>query len=135
MPCKSRQQGVSLIAAVFLITSLALLGTLLARVVALSAEETATDLYAAQALYAAESGVDYAVHQILSGHTLPASQQAALDEGPHPAAAAPVRAWFYVYAEAPAHPHMPWTIYSIGRAGLATDEFIGQRRVKVIFVP
>jgi hypothetical protein len=56
----ARSRGASLIAAVFLITGLAVLGVFLTRVLVTATTETTTEMYSAQALYAAESGIDYA---------------------------------------------------------------------------
>ena len=64
-----RQSGVSLITAVFLITGLAVLAALMTRLTVLQSAETISEWYSAQALYAAESGLDWAAQDILSGNT------------------------------------------------------------------
>ena len=58
------QRGVSLITAVFLITALAILGTLMTKLTVLSSTETIQEWYSAQALYSAESGIDWAASYI-----------------------------------------------------------------------
>lgn len=62
-----RQSGASLLTAVFLLTGLALLAALMTRLMVLTSVETIDEWYSAQALYAAESGVDWAAHGILAG--------------------------------------------------------------------
>ncbi len=56
-----QQRGAALIAAIFVITALAALGVLMTQMLVLGSEETIDDWYSSQALYAAESGVDWAI--------------------------------------------------------------------------
>jgi len=56
-----RQHGAALIATIFIITALAALGGLLTQMLMLGSEETIDEWYSSQALYAAESGVDWAI--------------------------------------------------------------------------
>ena len=56
-----RQHGAALIATIFVITALAALGGLLTQMLMLGSEETIDEWYSSQALYAAESGVDWAI--------------------------------------------------------------------------
>lgn len=56
-----RQGGAALIAAIFVITALAALGALMTQLLVLGSEETIDEWYSSQALYAAESGVDWAI--------------------------------------------------------------------------
>jgi len=56
-----RQRGVALIMAIFVITALAALGALMTQLLVLGSEETIDEWYSSQALYAAESGVDWAI--------------------------------------------------------------------------
>lgn len=58
---KSAQRGASLFAVIFVITALATLGALMTQLLVTESEETINEWYSAQALYAAESGVDWAV--------------------------------------------------------------------------
>lgn len=136
MPCsRQRQRGASLIAAIFLIVGLAALGLLLARTTALTSEETIAEWYSAQALYAAESGIDYAVHQIVSG------SWTTDDPPPSPWAPGTLRevragqAWFYVYTElSETAGARLWTITSTGVAGADSANPLAQRRVQVRFL-
>jgi hypothetical protein len=61
------QRGASLIAAIFVITALLVLGGLMTQLIVLGSEETVNEWYSSQALYAAESGVDYAVWDLTNG--------------------------------------------------------------------
>jgi Tfp pilus assembly protein PilX len=56
-----RQRGAALIAAIFVITALAALGGLMSQLLVLGSEETIDEWYSSQALYAAESGVEWAL--------------------------------------------------------------------------
>jgi hypothetical protein len=69
MKISKRHSGASLLTAVFLITALALLGALMTRLMVLSSTETIQEWYAAQSLYAAESGVDWAASRSRPAHT------------------------------------------------------------------
>ena len=64
---KSRQRGVSIIAAVFIITGLLALGLLIARLMMMSSTTTLNEWYSAQAYYAAESGIDCAAYNAVYG--------------------------------------------------------------------
>jgi hypothetical protein len=57
-----RQHGAALIAAIFVITALAALGGLMTQMLVLGSEETIDEWYSTQALYAAESGVDWSIY-------------------------------------------------------------------------
>ena len=59
-----RQRGAALIAAIFVITALAALGGLMTQLLVLGSEETIDEWYSSQALYAAESGVDWAIRDL-----------------------------------------------------------------------
>jgi hypothetical protein len=58
-----RQRGAALIAAIFVITALAALGGLMTQLLVLGSEETIDEWYSAQALYAAESGVQWSIYK------------------------------------------------------------------------
>lgn len=58
-----RQRGAALIAAIFVITALAALGGLMTQLLVLGSEETIDEWYSAQALYAAESGVQWSAYK------------------------------------------------------------------------
>ena len=55
------QRGAALIAAIFVIVALAALGGVMTQMLVLGSEETIDEWYSSQALYAAESGVEWAV--------------------------------------------------------------------------
>jgi len=57
-----RQRGAALIAAVFVVTALAALGGLMTQLLVLGSEETIDEWYSSQALYAAESGVEWSIY-------------------------------------------------------------------------
>jgi hypothetical protein len=56
------QRGAALIAAIFVITALAALGGLMTQFLVLGSEETIDEWYSTQALYAAESGVEWSIY-------------------------------------------------------------------------
>ena len=60
---RKNQSGAALIAVIFVITGLAALGGLMTQLLILGTEETIDEWYSAQALYAAESGVEWSVYQ------------------------------------------------------------------------
>ncbi|MCW8917317.1 MAG: hypothetical protein OQL08_00665 [Gammaproteobacteria bacterium] len=64
-----RQGGASIIAAIFLITALAVLGALMTKLTIMSSQETLNEWYSTQALYAAESGADWAAYHIINNDT------------------------------------------------------------------
>lgn len=127
MQGRRRQRGASLILAVFLITSLAALGVLATRAVVLSTEATDAGWYAAQALYAAEAGVDYAAHVIVTGSP-PSAQLREVVAG---------RAWFRIVEvnSTAVDGAQLWTIVSIGLAGPDPNAPLAQRRVETVFMP
>ncbi len=61
----ARQRGAALIAVIFVITALAALGALMTQMLVLGSEETIDEWYSSQALYAAESGVDWAIWDLI----------------------------------------------------------------------
>ena len=63
---KHKQHGASIIAAVFLITGLAVLAALMTKLTIMGSKESINEWYSTQALYAADSGVDWAVYHILN---------------------------------------------------------------------
>lgn len=68
LPIRS-QRGASILAAIFLITALAVLGALMTKLTIMSSQETINEFYSAQALYAAESGTDWAAYHIINNDT------------------------------------------------------------------
>lgn len=63
------QRGASIISAIFLITALAVLGALMTKLTIMGSQETINEFYSAQALYAAESGTDWAAYHIINNDT------------------------------------------------------------------
>lgn len=63
------QHGASILAAIFLITALAVLGALMTKLTIMGSQETINEFYSAQALYAAESGTDWAAYHIIHNDT------------------------------------------------------------------
>lgn len=131
-----RQRGASLITAVFLITGLAVLGAMMTRMLTLSSTETISEWYSEQALYAAESGVDWAAHNIAT---------VLEPAGSCPTAAAPTtysgeviagRAWFDISISCDQVDSLYlYTITSTGKAGGTSATPQTQRELQVIFSP
>jgi Tfp pilus assembly protein PilX len=59
-----RQRGVSLITAIFLLVGMSALGLMMTRMLVTQSVQTTDEWLSAQALYAAESGVQYAAYQL-----------------------------------------------------------------------
>jgi Tfp pilus assembly protein PilX len=122
-----RQSGVSLITAIFLITALAVLAAMATRFLILGSEETINEWYSGQALAAAESGVDWAAHDILyaggSGSTVDAPVTAG-------------SSWFTTsVTSVTIGPKTQYTITSTGQAGGSAANPRVQRQIVVIFMP
>ncbi len=64
-----RQAGASILTAIFIITALSVLGALMTKITIMSSQETINEMYSAQALYAAESGTDWAAYHIINNDT------------------------------------------------------------------
>lgn len=63
------QRGAALVATIFVITGLAALGALMTQLLVLGSEETIDEWYSTQALYAAESGVDWSIYNSGASNT------------------------------------------------------------------
>lgn len=121
------QRGVSLITAVFIITALAVLGALTSRYLILGSEETTNEWLAAQALYAAESGVHWSAYDLLHGSSGGVASNATVVAG---------RAWFSTQVSAVTiGPRTLYTITSIGTAGGSAGSPRTERRITVQFMP
>ncbi|MDT8383720.1 MAG: hypothetical protein RRB22_04830 [Gammaproteobacteria bacterium] len=118
-----RQTGAALIAAIFVITALAALGGLMTQLLVLGSEETIDDWYSAQALYAAESGVEWSVY---NGGASSTGQMVVAN-----------RAWFDVsVASIPyAGGKTLYTITSTGKAGGTSGSPRTQRQIVVQYMP
>ena len=66
LTARSKQRGVSLVSAVFLIVVLASLGTFAVRLTAVQQQSTGAAIRATQAMLAAQSGIDWAAHRALN---------------------------------------------------------------------
>lgn len=115
---KRKQRGVSLIAAIFLLTGMSVLGALLSRLLIVGVDETMQEWYASQALYAAESGVSWRMY------------------GANPDATNVVvvagRAWFDVVAvDTIVGGQTMRTITSTGNAGNGLGNIIASRQITV----
>jgi len=133
----NKQLGASLIAAVFLITGLAVMGAIMTKVMTTSSRETISEWNSAQALYAAESGIDWAAKYVTNNDTCPAGY-------PYVPAqtieVTPGRAWVnftITCMQAGVAPRITsvYLITSDGMAGgtLATPDV--QRRLTVQYIP
>jgi len=121
-----RQRGASLVMAIFLITALAALGGLLTQLLVLGSEETINEWYSAQALYAAESGVEWAARDIRAGGSGSISNGVVLTD----------RAWMTSSVSAVSvGGRTLYTITSIGSAGGLVTAPRAQRRIVVQFMP
>ena len=118
-----RQRGAALIAAIFVITALAALGGLMTQLLVLGSEETIDEWYSAQALYAAESGVEWSIYNGGASNT----DQVVVGG----------RAWFDVSAVSTnyAGGKILYTITSIGKAGGTMGSPQTQRRIVVQYMP
>jgi Tfp pilus assembly protein PilX len=123
------QRGASVIAAIFLITALALLGAMMTRMLTLSSTESIDEWHSAQALYAAESGIDWGARHIeetnsCTGHS---STGHTVISG---------RSWFDIDIRCTQLDAFPlYTITSTGKAGADSANPISQRQLEVIYSP
>ena len=125
-PMPQRQAGVSIVGAIFLITGLAVLGTLMMRMTTVGNSEVINEWYSAQALYSAESGVDWAAYNILHGGT-----GATSDSTVHAN-----RSWFTTTAAITAiGGRNLYVINSTGTAGTDPGTPLVQREIEVQFLP
>lgn len=121
-----KQAGVSIVGAIFLITGLAVLGTLLTRLTTVGNSEVINEWYSAQALYSAESGIDWAAYNILHGGTGSAANSTVHAN----------RSWFTTAVSATAiGGRNLYIINSTGTAGTTSSSPIVQREIEVQFLP
>ena len=124
------QRGASIITAIFLITALAVLAAAMTRMTIHSAIVTTDDYLAQQALYAAETGVDWAAYDLASGNT-----------GVTTDTATTANSWFtttvnsWTIDTGSANERTYFEITSIGEAGGAAATPRVQRLVTVYFMP
>ncbi|MBL1276588.1 MAG: hypothetical protein COB30_010900 [Ectothiorhodospiraceae bacterium] len=122
-PVFSRQRGAALIAAIFIITALAALGGLMTQLLVIGSEETIDEWYSSQALYAAESGIEWSVYN--SGTT--ATDQVVVTDS----------AWFDVNVTTTnfGGGKVLYIITSIGTAGGTLTNPRTQRTIVVQYMP
>ncbi len=122
-----RQLGVSLITAIFLITALAVLAALMTHYMILGSKETINEWYSSQALVAAESGVDWAVYDILYAAGTGAVVDAPVTTG---------SSWFTTsVTSVTVATKTEYTITSTGEAGGTAGNPLVQRQIVVKFMP
>ncbi len=122
----ARQRGASLVMAIFLITALAALGGLLTQLLVLGSEETINEWYSAQALYAAESGVEWAARDIRDGGSGSISNGVVLTS----------QAWMTTtVSPMTIGGRTLYTITCTGTAGGSVSAPRSQRRIVVQFMP
>jgi len=130
-----KQRGASLITAVFLITGLAVLGAMMTRMMTLSSTETIGEWNSAQALYAAESGVDWAARYIVDNDTCPVSYPYTATP-PASKVVVPGRAWFDLTISCTQKDSFNlYSISSVGKAGGTSASPSTQRTLEVLFSP
>lgn len=113
-----KQRGVSLIAAIFLLTGMAILGALLTRLLVTGIGEGMQEWYSSQALYAAESGVSWRLY----GGNVDSADLVVI----------PGQAWFSVTSTATAVGGQTMlTITSTGRAGTGAGNILASRQIVV----
>jgi MSHA biogenesis protein MshP len=78
MMTANRQQGFSIVTAIFLIVILAALGTFMLRMSAVQSETTALSVQSARAYQAAHSGIEWGLHQAIVNDACAASTSFAL---------------------------------------------------------
>ena len=122
---RHKQSGVSIVGAIFLITGLAVLGTYLTRLTTVGNKVVINEWLSAQALYSAESGVDWAAYNIIHGGTGSATDSV-IDNN----------SWFSTAVSTTSYGGRTlYVINSTGTAGTdpATPEV--QREIEVQFLP
>jgi len=141
---QKNQRGAALITAVFLITGLAVLGSLMTKVTIMSSDLTIREWYSSQALFAAESGIDWGgwyIEQNLqpTAPPCPVTYTSAIQE------VMTNKSWFSVSITCNSRPTPAtstsdlylYEITSTGSAGGATDGSSpkAQRQIKVQYIP
>jgi hypothetical protein len=118
-----------MITAVFLITALAVLGAMMTRMITLGSKESVSEWYSAQALYAAESGVDWAARYIEDNNScapLTTSDRVVVSG----------RSWFDIDIScAQVDALLLYTITSTGKAGGSAVSPVSQRQLQVVYSP
>lgn len=127
-----RQRGVSLVTAAFLIAGLATLGALMVRLTVFGSQESLVDWHASQALYAADSGLDWAMHRI----TFTSSPPDCDDGDGSDLVVVAGRAWVSVAAEDVGLPGLTLCrLVGTGKAGGSSAAPLATRAIEVTFEP
>lgn len=124
-----RQRGAALIAAIFVITALAALGALMTQLLVLGSEETIDEWYSSQALFAAESGVDWAIWDLTVNGGTGVSTNSTVVSG---------QAWMTTTVPPPVvinGTNIVYTIISTGTAGGTSASPRTQRQIVVQYMP
>ncbi len=123
------QRGASIITAVFLITALALLGAMMARMMIIGSTETVNEWHSAQALYAAESGIDWAARYIEENNACSAHNTTGRT-------VVADRSWFDIEINCvQVDAFSLYTITSTGKAGGSSAAPTSQRTIQVSYSP
>ncbi len=127
------QYGVSLIAAIVLLLALSLLGAMIAVLTSIQSESTVNEWFSAQALYAAESGVQASAFLINNNPALTAAATCnAADTGAAVQLEAGRAAWYSVNATATTiSGYSLCTIVATGMAGGTSGSPIATRQITV----
>jgi len=122
----NRQGGAALISAIFVITALAALGAVMMQMMVMGSEESLNEWHSAQALYAAESGVDWAIWDISqNGGDGSGTDQTVTNQ-----------AWVTTAVnQTVAGDKVLYEITSTGKAGGVATQPMAQRQVIVKFMP
>ena len=124
------QRGASLIAAVFLITGLAVLGALMTKLTLTSNIKTVKEWHAQQALYAAESAVSYAAYDIFNNDDCAARTDIAV------AIDTNISSTYSVSCAQPGQSGRTVNYYEINATGTASSgDYQAQRRIIVQLIP
>ncbi len=126
-----KQRGASLIAAVFAVVGLSVLGLIAVQLSVVTSQEQIRSWNAEQALYAAESGVDWAANRINQGGSC------AVNTGNTPLATGTgIDAWFDVASAAVSvDGRTVCSINATGKAGGTAASPHVQRQINVLYAP
>lgn len=125
---KQRQRGVSLVAAIFLLVALSVLGALMTVLLSSQSLTSVSDYYANQALYTAESAVQRAAYQINQSQDCTAGDVTGqqLEDG--------LDAWYTISGNNDTiNGHLLCRIIATGMAGGNSSSPISQRQITVLY--
>jgi len=124
----ARQRGAALIAVIFVITALAALGALMTQMLVAGSKETIDEWYSSQALYAAESGIDWAIWDLtINGGTGVSTNNTVINN----------QAWITTTVNTLTinGTNNVYTITSTGTAGGTSGNPLTQRQIVVQYMP